>query len=396
MATLVSDITINVQDELSKLNLITNELNLPFACETVEAFLITKLKDTILNELRVIAEEKRIRFNLIPPRRFFFDITLFELKVVESPISSTIVHISIQAVNSKRKVLKPLKVKFASSGRFNEIHLSLEPTFLDLQNRFAEFAQVVFESGYRWLIEFVNETVEKINDDASQRCYSVLRKLFKEEIASRVFLWKVTGLKGIFLVDDLTLRNAITNASKRNVSENTSPIEVGMSFSTTYIDFDKTLANIAINEKRIVQDEFRALKYTDTGFDITEIIVFQTENVAVQALVTEGKNMLVASYPAEIRKFIDVTLQKEAFKFGEILSKSENNVENVGLILQNQGTLTEKTIKEIPNTKFVRILRSLEVKPNFAGVGVNLNYSIEEFLKWFYIDRFKNDFVKKD
>ena len=85
--------------------------------------------------------------------------------MVENPISSTIVHISIKAVNSKRKVLKPLKVKFASSGRFNEIHLNLEPTFLDLQNRFAEFAQVVFESGYRWLIEFVNETVEKINDE---------------------------------------------------------------------------------------------------------------------------------------------------------------------------------------------------------------------------------------
>ena len=49
MATLVSDITINVQDEFDELNLITNELNLPFACETVEAFLITTLKDTTLN-----------------------------------------------------------------------------------------------------------------------------------------------------------------------------------------------------------------------------------------------------------------------------------------------------------------------------------------------------------
>ena len=77
------------------------------------------------------------------------------------------------------------------------------------------------------------------------------------------------------------------------------------------------------------------MKYTDTGFDVIETIVFQTENVAVQALVTEGKNMLVASYPAEIRKFVDATLQKEA-QVWEILSKAENSIENVGLILQTK------------------------------------------------------------
>ena len=62
-----------------------------------------------------------------------------------------------------------------------------------------------------------------------------------------------------------------------------------------------------------------------------------------------------------------------------VVITEQASIRNVLADVASQGALPE--LSELPDTWLVRIVESLELKPNVFGIGVNLNHLLIDFLK---------------
>jgi hypothetical protein len=383
------DIGIQIQDELNSLFTYSTNSQLESICEDVEKYLFERVRLTLLFEIQKIAGEQKANYQESSHRRFSYKEVGYELKIFEHASSSTILYISIKTVHRKQSqfIRKPFKIKFNSQGRYNEIQLSTDKVFVQYHEQLCETAKIILESGYRWLVEFMLEALSLIQDQTAHECYSLIRRLFNETISENIFLWKIKEGKGMYLTDDLTLRIALSRASKRDIVNGISPIEVVTNFSTTPTDFNKANSKPAIIEDRPVEGDFLTSKYAGSGHDLSEIIVYQSQHFVVQPLVQEGKTFLIAAYPTTLREQVEITLYKERGRFKQLIERELSHIEKTTTAVRTHGALPNISTMELPNTLLVRVARSIELKPNLGGLGLNLNNIIEEFLRYWYSER---------
>lgn len=387
----IEDLANYVQVELDELFIEQRGIALSLFCEQVEEQLLHILRRVVLLEVEIISQENNVVFSCISLKRFSYDNVMFELKVTEYATNSNILQITVRGTNPKKTKFekKPSKTSIDSLGRYNEIQVATDKIF-NYQAAICDVAKLVLEAGYRWLSEYVRVALDELQDQIADDLYSHLRRLFPDRIVENIFLWKAVDRKGVYVPDDLARRVAINRASKRKFSSSLSPIEIITTFSTATVELDKLVSRRAVAEDSIIEGNFLDAKYADSGLDLAEIVIYQSQRFVAHPVVREGKVLLIAGYPVEIRPIVESVLRKERTNFQMILSRESSAILRKVEEVKSQGALPKLDPEELPNTWIVRTVSNIELKPNIWGVGFNLNNIILEILKKYYQRRKKN------
>jgi hypothetical protein len=390
---LSQNIDSQVRIELDSLSTTFSTLTLESICEAVENYIHNRLREFLFEEVRLIAEANHYLFRKISSKRFAFNNIVYELKIVEYASNDNTVQISLRTVNPAKShyVKRPLMIALDSLGRVTKIQLTTDATFTLHKGALAEVAKITLESGYLWLSEFIRKTLNSIQNAAANNLYSLLRRLFNEKTVENIYLWKVEDRKGVYVIDDLVQRAALNRAAQRDELNALSPVEAISNFSTTEIDIDLVISKQALAEDQVLEGDFVNQKYADTELDLAEIVIYRSKRFVTHPLVREGKILLLAAYPVELRERVELTLQRERQNFKRILELESLAIQRTTEAISQQGALASFDPDKLPDTWLVRIAETIELKPNIFGLGVNLNSLLLSCLKRYYSRRIRTD-----
>ncbi len=307
-------------------------------CDLVESHLLHILYTSILAELTLVAEEVGVHFLSTPSDYFYYNNAIYILRMTEHSISNNILQVTIQCTDQSKSdlVTKPLKIKFNSYGKYNEVHIRVDKVMLNYQTSIAEVCQSVLEFGYRWLVEYVKRMLNSIQSRAAENLYSHLRTLFPEQVVNQIWLYAITENKGIYIPDTFARKIALDKISRKSLNVGESPIKLVADFSTTLVDFERTFSKIAITEDTSLTKDFVNVPYTESGLQIAEAAVYQVSGYVVQPLVREGKTLLTTGYSSDLKGEVEPILKKESEEFRRILEREKSRLSSIVKQLNDQ------------------------------------------------------------
>lgn len=295
---------------------------LPVICEQVEFHLAEISRRSILKILNEFSRKSGVRYFSSPSELFIFDKTYYQLKISEHSTLPEVVVVTIKSVRKEgsKFIRKALMQKFNSGGRYTEVRVSTDEIFLPIQASISGTVVGVLEYGYRWLEEYVKIYLKSIRSETSIELYSHIRFILPEYYANRVWLYAIIEENGIYIPDLIAYQSALKLASERKYSFGQSPLELVADFSTRIVDFEKVFSKIAIAENRSILGNTVSAGYAGSGIEIAEQAVYQSGQFVIQPLVREGKTLLTAAYPSDVREHVEVILDREKEEFRRIVS----------------------------------------------------------------------------
>lgn len=375
-----------IQDELGAMRVVLNEKSTLEICDYIEQYVVEKIRSVFFIELEKLLILEKKQFKKISVERIAVNNIVYEYKSGQSINKPTLFQVQLKQVYKGELKFKSISLKkaFDSVGRYSSVQINTVHEFDRNLEILTESIKLVFETSYRWLLEFVREAVEKIQDETASSCNSVIRTLFGEKIAENIFLWKVSKDRGVYLVDQLTLRSALTRAKKRDGTTQLSPIEIISNFATTSTDLNKVAAKIAIQENKIIHGDFSVTDYSDTRHDQTETIIYQSRSFAAQPLVRDGEYLLIAGYPSELRQTVEMTLANEKDRFRDIISSGKKKVTDVESLLGERTVLSDVSEFQLEDKIGERLAKrvSHKLKIPLTGIEIDLTPEIQSFLIW--------------
>lgn len=317
------------------------QVPLVYVCEQVEEYLQKLAYRLSLKDLNNYSAEIGAYHTTSPSEYFTFDGNIYQLKIVEYPTDNSVLSLIIQSTNPEKAnfIRKATTVKFESLGRFNEIRVSTDEIFYSVQTVLAETVQCVFESGYRWLAEYIRLSLDKIRSCTTVDVYSHIRKVLPEHIARQVWLYAIIEKNGIYIPDAVAFNSALNAASERKFLFKESPLELVADFSTRLTEFDKVFSKIAIAEDKSVVGNISSADYAGSGIELAEKAIYQSNQFIIQPLVREGRTLLTAAYPSDIRQHVEVVLENERERIRQIIVSNESTFRNALKKIKEGGVL---------------------------------------------------------
>jgi hypothetical protein len=154
-------------------------------------------------------------------------------------------------------------------------------------------------------------------------------------------------------------------------------------FCTTVLDLSDLFSKTAIREDRTILGEVENAPYAGSGIQVAEEIIMELDLMVVQPLVREGKTLLVAGYPTQLRSSIEPVLTKERERLRQIVDRGATALRSIVSTAEKHKlalNIQEKSQLE----RLVERAEWLEFKPRipFTGLALDGKYIIGQAAKF--------------
>jgi hypothetical protein len=347
-----SDLSVRVRDGLTNFFSQESAISVSAVCEQAEGELLGLLLESILEEIRLIAEQEEVSFTRIADDQCNFDNSVYEVRLTGRDTKTHILLLTVLSVDGRSSPMARGAVPFTfeSRGRYSEVRLKTPERMLAHRDALGKVASTVLEAGYRWLSEFVQMALNSLEDRTADELYSHLRQIFSRKIVENIWLYAIIDEHGIYIPDRFARGVAESRAGKRSLTTSRSPLELMVDFSTKILDYEDLFSKTAVREDRTIVGEVGKAPYAASGIHLAEEIIMELDLMVVQPLVKEGRTLLVAGYPTQLRAEVEpvlirererirIILEKGAGALRQLISTAEKNRVNLG---ENNSSLLER------------------------------------------------------
>lgn len=218
----------------------------------------------------------------------------------------------------------------------------MDKAILSYQDAIGEIARTVLDVGYHRMEEYIDTAVHNnMKDNTGEALYTHVRRVFagSPDLVAHIWLYIEVEDHGIYTMDykHRELTRERTAQHTRRTSE--SPIANAVRLFTERTPFPLTYSGKAIKDGETKEGVLSTADYSASGIQIAEEAIYQCDLHACQPLVRQGKNMLTACYPANLRNRIEPVLYREREKFKEILDNEVSSIRKIVKQFKDQGIL---------------------------------------------------------
>lgn len=297
--------------------------------------------ERIQNKFQLIRNPLKLEKRLPLEEHFIFNSNDYELKISENTSQSENLVITIRDIGkqSRDEVIRKDKIEFDFRGRYTRIDFNINECFSDILHSLVDTSQIIIETSYRRMEEYVKQAIEKMKDETGDALYEHIRRVFvrKPELVNDIWLYVEIDNHGIYTMDTAHRNIVLERTAERLRNINSSPIELAVRIFTERTPFGMTYSGKSVKEDATITDNLSSASYIGSGIQIAEERIYKCDSHSCQPLVREGKNLLSACYPAKLTSEIEPILQKERKTFKEILSQKSNSIKKVVNILEQRN-----------------------------------------------------------
>ena len=259
---------------------------------------------------------------------FYLGESLYFLQTITDAPARGTVTVRIEAVRSnsdspliQEEANVAFEGLFDGGGMQTKYALSVCPTLSSVAgDHIATSIKLGCEIFYRHLESLIKQSILTLASKPVTRMYDLIDTLFSQYIAEKIWLYAIVDGEGIYVSDQRVFDRMLNAASRRNLNVPSSPLQLASQFSSVLVPYGESFTRQAISSGRPVSGDFRTPLYSATGIQIAEMAIYETTTNIVQALVSEGKNLLAAGYPTSLRSEVEPVLSQNAHRFSDILA----------------------------------------------------------------------------
>lgn len=317
-------------DKIEELHLTLEEFisnflpgELAIAYDTAESRILDHLHEAILQFMGDVAGRHRLSFRRGEASDFVFDSASYTLRISERVLEPHLLEIALL------KESEPVphddwdveKISLESRGRYGEIRLYIPAKISHLTVGMAKLIHELMMSGYLWLEEYVKRKLDEIHGDTADELYSIIRRTLPSKLANEVLLYAITDRKGVYIPSRFHTAKIGTVKRDRKIVDKRSSLEMAIQLSTHILDLDQVFAKVIFEIQRPIVMSFGDVEYKETGFHLVEREVYQSDEIVSQPLVSEGRILLAAAYPPEVRADVENVLWRKQRDFLQVLER---------------------------------------------------------------------------
>ncbi len=294
-----------------------------------------------LAEIELFARKNRKSFENYF-HHFNYGKGIYELRVASPPTSPDTLVIFNRATDPSISSLEttPIVAQVNSVGRYRELRLCTERTFLPRAEYIVEAGKVILESGYRWIAGHVGRSIlEMHHEDAAGEIYRWIRRLLPERVANRVWPYSIVDGEGIYTMDPVAQKTALDHLANRELNTGLSPVDLLIIFSTTRLPREKTFTDIALSQNTTIKRDFVKAQYAASNLHLAEQATYLSRSHAIQPIVRAGKTQLAVGYPLDLVQYVEPFLQQGREEITRIIEAQSSTLRQTIENLKDQDQI---------------------------------------------------------
>jgi hypothetical protein len=340
-------LTNKIQNQLRSLFQSAGDQQIPIVCDWAEDLLMKLGALAVLEKIQNFSKNREQRFVAIEGSHFIIGGRPYVIHFSEhaSRVGVLLVTVRFTGLGGERIQRRHTKIRIDGLGRVTEIQLRLTESLLDCSDSVSQALKVVFETGYRCLLEYVRSALSALHKQTSEDLYSLLREILPKKVVDEVWLCVISKNKGLYIPSTLNRESAFRIALRRTFPLSQSPMKSVAEFSTRLLNFDDMFSKKILPEGKARAVRLPLANYSQTGFQLAEQQIYQSEMLVTHPLVFEGETWMVAGYPVRIREKVEEVLEENKARIKDVLDNRAKTIRGIVEQIRKQGTFSRLNVK---------------------------------------------------
>jgi len=257
------DLATRIQQSLTRSALSRRDVDVIGVCDLTEDRLSALALEAFVETLRLALAEVGRRVVTTPTDLLIVEQVAYRTRLAVDIAAESTLHMILEKVSLPQQ--EDVLVEFLeldSLGRYLRVALHVPREFEDYIRDLATVVRVVYESGYRWLAEFVRASLRDLQSRSGEDLYSQIRLILPPKVAERVWLYVVADGQGIYVPCETNREMLFSLASDRVLPRNETPLRVVSAFCTEVLEYAGLFAKIAIEQDRTIESDLANPDYS--------------------------------------------------------------------------------------------------------------------------------------
>jgi len=220
-------------------------------------------------------------------------------------------------------------------GRIKRIEVTVPARFALHLDRIMTISETVISTIYEWTRQFIIQMMSRTETTFASRMYSRTRTIFSSQadngLAESIW-WASFAPDGghLYALDRDATDRVLQRVSMPGLFQ-MEPSALATLFITTTINLEDTFARHAIASGHCVDANLAHATYVadEPEFTQSEIAIYQTKSITIMPVVREGDNLLVATFPRQLRSEIRPRLLPHLGEFARIFQEEISPIRRV-------------------------------------------------------------------
>lgn len=322
-----------------------------------ERDLVEGVQGVTIRAARSYAERNGLAFQRFASDCVRLSDSAYVIRADKDPRCAATLAVSIDDLSSPRMPHATAIRRLEGNGTFSSLTVRASGSCAAL-DEIAEALKAYVEGAYREQTQNLLEASTRLQTRRSDAAYALLRRHLPEQIAESVLLYEVDGEEGRYLLDDVASHSLMSRLRRQRPSRAPrSTLALYKSLATRRLPLANSYSGIALRERQQMFCSLSAAPYAEGCFELAEQVVMGGDAMSTHPIVPEGRIRLLAGCPVHHAEKVADSLRLLAPEFIAICATGWRS----GVSLSR---LTQIAAHASPY---------LELKPNFMGIGINLN-----------------------